>query len=196
MRLTIAEVEATPAHRLLQEPEERRRELARDINAAAYLRGSFVLRSGASTNYYLDKYLFATRPTVLRRLADLLGSRVPEDIVRIAGPALGAVPIATAVSLETGLPFVIVRPAAREYGGRTQIEGELHPDERVLVIEDVVSTGSGAFSAAKALRAAGASVSGVLAVVDRCQGGREAIEAGGLAFDALFTIDELRGEEG
>lgn len=195
MRLTIADLEATPAHQLLQAPETRRQELARDINAAAYLRGSFVLRSGVLTDYYLDKYLFATRPTVLRRLADLLGSRVPEDIVRLAGPALGAVPIATAVSLETGLPFVIVRPAAREYGGRTQIEGELHPDERVLVIDDVVSTGSGAVSAAEALRTAGASVSGVLAVVDRCQGGREAIESRGLAFDALFTIDELRGEE-
>ncbi len=193
MRLTIAEVEATPAHRLLQQPEERRRELAQDIGAAAYLRGSFVLRSGDASDYYLDKYLFETRPTVLRRLADLLVNRVPEDVVRIAGLALGAVAVAVAVSLETGLPFVIVRASAREHGGRARIEGELHPDERVLVIEDVVSTGGGALAAAEALRAAGATVSGVLAVVDRCQGGREAVESAGLAFDALFTIDELRG---
>jgi orotate phosphoribosyltransferase len=192
MRLSISDVEAVPAHRLLQQPDDRRRELAQDIGAAAYIRGSFVLRSGDTSDYYLDKYLFETRPTVLRRLADLLGRRVPEDVVRIAGLAVGAVAVAAAVSLETGLPFVIIRASAREHGGRARIEGELHPDERVTVIEDVVSTGGGALAAAETLRAAGASVSGVLAVVDRCQGARESIESAGLAFDSLFTIDELR----
>lgn len=193
MRVTMADIEAMPAHRLLQLPEERRQELARDIAAAAYLRGDFVLRSGDASDYYLDKYLFETRPTILRRLADLLGTRVPEDVVRLAGPALGAIAVTTAVSLETGLAFVIVRPSTAREHGRSRIEGELHPGERVLIIEDVVATGAGALAAAEVVRATGASVSGVLAVVDRCQGGREAVEAAGLAFDALFTIDELTG---
>lgn len=188
---TISQLLTNPAHEVLQATEDRRAELARDIVAAAYLRGDFVLSSGKRSSYYFDKYLFETKPTVMRRLAGLLGEMVPPDVVRLAGPELGAVALSAVVSLETGLPFVIVRKAPKSYATASPIEGELHPGERVLVIEDVISTGGEALAAAEKLRAAGAVVVGILGVIDRQQGGSEAIAAAGLTFGALFRLDEL-----
>lgn len=174
-----------------QTSSQRRQELARDLVAAAYLRGSFVLSSGQHSSFYFDKYLFVTKPTVLRRLASLLAELVPEDVDRIAGPELGAVPLASALSLETGLPFVIVRHHAKSYGTGVSVEGELHMGERILLIEDVVTTASQALRAAMRLTEAGAAISRVLAVVDREQGGREAVNAAGYPFTALFRLGEL-----
>src|SRR5262249_1190733 len=122
--------------------QERLAELGRDIVAAAYLRGDFVLSSGAHSNYYLDKYLFETKPGILRRVAAFLAELVPPGTDRIAGPELGAVALATALSLEVGLPFVISRRAAKDYSTSKLIEGELYPGERVIVVEDVITTGT------------------------------------------------------
>lgn len=156
------------------------------------LRGDFLLRSGARSSYYIDKYLFTTRPELLRRIAAALAGMLPEGVQRLAGPVLGAVPLVTAVSLQTGLPMVIVRTeGAKEYGTARQIEGTLQAGERVLLIEDVVTTGGAALSAVDSLRAAGAEVVGALVVVDREQGGPEAFAARGVAFQALFTRTSL-----
>lgn len=174
-----------------QDDDERRAELARDIVSAGYLRGDFVLSSGERSSYYFDKYLFETKPTVLRRLAALLTDLVPGDVDRLAGPELGAVAITAALSLETGLPFVIVRRAPKGYGTDRAIEGELHAGERILLVEDVVSTGGQAVRAARQVEAAGASVARILAVIDREQGASRAIAAAGYRLDALFTRNEL-----
>lgn len=174
-----------------QSEAERTAELARDLVAAAYLRGSYVLSSGISSSFYFDKYLFTTKPTVLRRLASLLAGRVPADADRIAGPELGAVPITAALSLETGIPFVIVRKEQKGYGSAAAVEGELHAGERVLLVEDVVTTATQALTAAATLAKAKVTVSSVLAVVDREEGGAEAVAAAGLRFDALFRLSEL-----
>lgn len=171
----------------LQTAEERRVELAGDIVAAAYMRGEFVLSSGETTNYYFDKYLFETKPTILRRLASLLAERVPADVDRLVGPELGAVPIVVALSLETGLPFAIVR---RNNGTRA-IKGELHPGERVLLVEDVITTGQRVLGAAARVREVGAEVVGVMAVVDRLQGAAAALAAVDLPLDALMNVDEF-----
>jgi orotate phosphoribosyltransferase len=150
------------------------------------------LRSGARSTYYIDKYLFTTRPELLRRLAVALAGLVPAGVQRLAGPVLGAVPLVTALSLETGLPMVIVRTeGAKEYGTARQIEGALEAGERVLLIEDVVTTGGAALSAVDSLRAAGADVVGALVVVDREQGGPEAFAARHVPFQALFTKTSL-----
>lgn len=178
-----------------QTPEQRRHELARDLVAAAYLRGSFVLSSGQHSTFYFDKYLFVTKPTVLRRLASLLAELVPDNVDRIAGPELGAVPLASALSLETGLPFVIVRQHVKTYATGTSIEGELHAGESVLLLEDVLTTASQALRAAGSVTDAGATVTRVLAVVDREQGGREAVNAAGYPFTALFRLGELPVDE-
>src|SRR5579859_1161042 len=96
--------------------------LGRDLVTAAVLRGSFQLRSGAHSSYYIDKYLFTTRPELLRRIAAELAARLPADVQRLAGPVLGAVPLVTAVSLHTGLPSLIVRvESPKDYGTSKQI---------------------------------------------------------------------------
>src|SRR5438105_2825729 len=96
---------------------ETREALGRDLAEAAVLRGSFRLRSGATSSYYIDKYLFTTRPELLQRIATDLAELLPAGVQRVAGPVLGAVPLATAVSLQTGLPMLIVRvDQAKDYG--------------------------------------------------------------------------------
>jgi orotate phosphoribosyltransferase len=166
--------------------------LGRDLVAAAVLRGDFLLRSGARSSYYIDKYLFTTQPSLLKRLARELAARVPEEAQRVAGPVLGAVPLVTAVSLETGLPSVIVRvDTPKEYGTSRRFEGALEAGERVVLVEDVVTTGGAALAAVEVLREAGAEVLGALVVVDREQGGREAFAAAGVPLQALFTKSGL-----
>ena len=169
-----------------------REALGRDLLGAAVLRGTFVLRSGATSSYYIDKYLFTTRPDLLRRIAGELVGLLPGGAQRLAGPVLGAVPLVTALSLATGLPMLIVRvEAPKEYGTARQIEGTLEPGERIVLVEDVVTTGGAALGALATLRAAGAEVLGALAVVDREQGGADAFADAGVPFQALFTKTQL-----
>lgn len=156
------------------------------------LRGTFVLRSGATSNYYIDKYLFTTQPELLRRLARELAALLPPGATRLAGPVLGAVPLVTAVSLETGLPSLIVRvEKPKDYGTAKQIEGHIEQGDRVALVEDVVTTGGAALGAVSTLRDAGADVLAALAVVDREQGGAAAFEAAGVPFRSLFTKTQL-----
>lgn len=166
--------------------------LGRDLVAAAVLRGDFLLRSGARSSYYIDKYRFTTQPDLLRRLAAELASRLPDGAQRLAGPVLGAVPLVTALSLATGLPMVIVRvDKPKQYGTAQQVEGRIEAGERVVLVEDVVTTGGAALAAVDALREAHVEVLGVLAVVDREEGGGAAFSARGVPFQALFTRSEL-----
>jgi len=171
--------------------ERRLVELGRDVVGAAYLRGDFVLSSGARSNYYLDKYLFETKPGILRGLAHFMAGLVPPQTDRIAGTELGAVALATALSLETGLPFVIARKGTKAYSTSRTIEGEIFPGDKVVVVEDVISTGAQGIRAANVLRDAGAQVLGILAVIDREQGGEEAITAAGYTLTSLFNRKDL-----
>ena len=166
--------------------------LGQDLVAASVLRGEFVLRSGQTSSYYIDKYLFTTRPDILRRVAAALVAHVPAETQRLAGPVLGAVPLVAALGLATNLPYVIVRTEQpKEYGTAKAIEGRLEPGDRVVLVEDVVTTGGAALAALRQLRQAGADVLRVLAVVDRQQGGAEAFAGEGLAYQPLFTRDQL-----
>ena len=166
--------------------------LGRDLVAAAVLRGDFLLRSGARSSYYIDKYLFTTRPDLLRRIARELAWQLPPRVERLAGTVLGAVPLATALSLETGLPMVIVRTEpAKEYGTAKQVEGTLVGGERVVLVEDVVTTGGAALAALATLRSAAVEVVQVLAVVDREQGGAATFASANVPYQALFTRTSL-----
>jgi len=171
--------------------DERLAELARDIAAAAYLKGDFVLSSGLRSSFYLDKYLFETKPGILRRVASLVADILPRETERIAGPELGAVPIATAVALETGLPFVIVRKDPKVYGTAHLVEGDLYPGERVTIIADVVTTASQAIWAERQVGHAGGNVVAVVAVIDREQGGGENLAAAGYAYLPLLKRSDL-----
>lgn len=166
-------------------------ELARDIVNAAYLRGDFVLSSGTRSSYYFDKYLFETRPSILRRIAAAFAERIPPETDRIAGPELGGVALAAAVSLAVGLPFVIVKKSSKAYGTARIVEGELHAGERLVIVEDVITSGAQAIHAARQVERSGGHVLAVLAVIDREQGGLEAISAAGYHFVPLFRRTEL-----
>ncbi len=166
-------------------------QVRQELLDAALLRGDFVLSSGARSTYYLDKYRFETRPVLLRSLAQYLADLVPAGVDRLAGTELGAVALAAAVSLQTDLPFIIVRKVEKDYSTANLIEGELKPGERVLVLEDVVTSGAQSIKAADRVVAAGGVVVGILAVVDRQEGGEAKIAAAGYRLTALFTRADL-----
>ena len=166
-------------------------QLARDVVAAAWLEGDFVLSSGRRSPYYLDKYLFETRPGILRRVGRHLGQLVPAGTGRLAAPELGAVLLGAAVSLELDLPLVLVRKEAKEHGTRRAIEGVLEAGDRVTVIEDVLTTGGEAIRAIEKVRAAGAIVVGLVAVLDREEGAAERLHRLGVPFTPLFRKSDL-----
>lgn len=168
-----------------------RTELARRIAEAAVLRGSFTLRSGRTSSYYIDKYLFLCRPEIVRELGAMFAARLPGGVTRLAGAELGGIPLVTAASMASGLPCVFVRNAKKDYGTAKQVEGRLERGDRVVIVEDVATTGGQALEAAKILAEAGATVVAIIATVDREEGARAAIEREKLVFDALFTKTDL-----
>lgn len=166
-------------------------ELARDLVQAAHLRGDFLLSAGNRSSYYFDKYLFETKPAILRRLGRFLANLVPPDTDRLAAPELGAVLLGGAVSMELGLPLVVVKKEAKQYSTARVIEGELHPGEKVCLLEDVVTTGTQAIRAARKLAEAGAIVNSVVVVLDREEGGEDAMAESGLRYRPLFRKRDL-----
>jgi orotate phosphoribosyltransferase len=160
----------------------------------ALLEGDFVLRSGKRSKYYLDKYRFETSPELLAPL----GERISEAVqafepaaARLAAPALGAVALAAAASLASGLPFIIVRDAAKEYGTGNRIEGPYEDGELVCLVEDVVTSGGALAEAIAALREAGLVVRNAVCVVDREEGGSDALARLGVRLRPLFRAEEL-----
>lgn len=179
-----------------------RDQLARAIAELALLRGTFTLRSGRTSSYYLDKYLFSTKPQVLHELAHLFASAIEHlqsasdtHITRLAGAELGGIPLVTAASLQTGLPCVFVRNSKKDYGTAKQLEGRLDRGDAVILLEDVATTGGQAIEAVQVLREAGANVVGVIATIDRLEGARENMQAAGVRFEALFTKRDLGIED-
>jgi orotate phosphoribosyltransferase len=169
-----------------------RAELARRIRTLARLTGRFTLRSGLVTDLYWDKYRFEADPTLLRAIADAMLPLLPAaQYDRLAGLELGGVPLATAISLASGRPCLFVRKAAKPYGTANLVEGGFTAGERAVVVEDVVTSGGQVVESVGAMRALGLIVDHVVCVVDRRQGGTEAIHAAGCDLKALFTIDEL-----
>ncbi|HWL95271.1 MAG TPA: orotate phosphoribosyltransferase [Phycisphaerae bacterium] len=167
-------------------------ELAERIRAASYTEGDFVLRSGRRSTFYIDKYLFETQPEILAEVGRLLAGFADPATTRIAGAELGGVPIAAAASVASGLPFVIVRNSKKEYGTGKMYEGRLEKGDRILLVEDIATTGGQVLEAAKILTEAGASVQRIVAVVDRGEGAAENIRDAGYEFSALLTAANLR----
>ncbi|PWU17800.1 MAG: orotate phosphoribosyltransferase [Candidatus Rokuibacteriota bacterium] len=161
----------------------------------AYLEGDFVLRSGRRSRYYLDKYRFETRPDLLGEIGGRLARRIGEvepDADRLAGPELGAVALAAAASLASGLPFLIVRKESKEYGTAQRLEGEHRSGELVCLVEDVVTTGGAAVEAVHALRAAGLECRHAVCVVDREEGGSDALARAAVRLQPLFRAQDIR----
>ena len=166
------------------------RELIRALQAADAVRfGEFELAHGGTSDYYVDKYLFETDPRCLRTIAEAFAERVGG--AKLAGVALGAVPLVAVTSVETGNPYVIARKQHKEYGTGNRVEGRLDEGEEVVVLEDVATTGRSAADAVEALREAGAVVNRVIVVVDREEGARETLAERDVELEALVTASEL-----
>jgi len=171
-----------------------REQLGQALREAAYLEGDFVLRSGRRSRYYLDKYRFETRPDLLGALGTAIAAAVREhepDAARLAGPELGAVALAAAASLAGGLPFLIVRSQAKEYGTANRLEGVYEEGECVCLVEDVVTSGGAALEAVEALREAGLRVQTAICVVDREEGGVDELARHGVRLRPLFRASQL-----
>lgn len=166
-------------------------QLARAIYSVAHLTGHFVLRSGKTSNEYFDKYRFESDPKLLQAIGQHLVAMIPESATRLAGLEMGGIPLATVMSLHSGTPTLFVRKKAKPYGTRQLAEGGPTQGERLLLVEDVISTGGQVVESGQALESLGATIEGVVCVIDRESGGRENIEKAGWPFRSLFTKSQL-----
>jgi orotate phosphoribosyltransferase len=171
-------------------------ELGRRLVETALLEGDFTLRSGKRSRWYLDKYRFETDPDLLRELGERLAAatrRAEPGAVRLAAPALGAVALAAAGAMASGVPFIIVRGETKGYGTGNRIEGPYEPGELVCLVEDVVTSGGALCEAVEAVRAARLVVRHAVCVVDREEGGADALARVGVRLDALYRAGALLG---
>ena len=182
-------------------------ELAKQIRAVSYLTGEFILRSGNISNFYWDKYRFESDPALLTAIAKEMVKLLPEptaecargipwDCDGLAGLELGGIPLATAISLQTGIPCFYVRKGAKSYGTCNLIEGGAKAESNLVVIEDVITTAGQVCTSIEQIRAAGYTVEHVVAVIDRQAGGAEKISALGCSFASVFTLAALEAVDG
>jgi len=184
-----------PRHGIRHDGRVDRDELATRLQKMCRLSGRFVLRSGQVSEFYFDKYQFEADPELLRAVADLAVSFVPEGTEILAGLELGGVPVATAMSLAIGLPQVLVRKEAKTYGTAKLAEGPDVDGRHVLVVDDVITTGGQVVSSTEELRSLGATVESVLCVIDRRPdpSSPDKLSDAGLSVLSLFTADDLGG---
>ncbi len=165
--------------------------LATKIHHASYLEGSFVLRSGATSDRYFDKYLFESDPELLAEIVDAMKRLVPAGLDAVAGLETGGIPLAVLLSQHTGLPARFVRKEAKEYGTRRLAEGGPIEGLELLVVEDVVTSGGQIVQSTRDLRERGARVATAVCVIDREAGGSEALAAEGIELRPLFRMHDL-----
>ncbi|WP_013324857.1 orotate phosphoribosyltransferase [Gloeothece verrucosa] len=175
------------------------REILLDLLVSkAYKEGEFVLSSGQQSSYYINGKKVTLTAEGALAVGRLLLSMLPEDTQAVAGLTLGADPIVSAVSVVSAyenrpIPALIIRKEAKGHGTKAYIEGpDLAPESKVVVLEDVVTTGKSAMQAVERLRDAGLKVDLIIALVDREQGGAEFYQSVGLQFQTLFSIRDLQ----
>ena len=169
-----------------------RSELARKIYEISHITGEFQLRSGQISSEYFDKYLFEGQPAVLRAIAEQMSTLIPEGTEALAGLEMGGIPVVTMLSQVSGLPALFVRKKAKEYGTCKIAEGGEVAGRKLLIIEDVVTSGGQILLSAADLRKRGAVVENVLCVIDREAGGPEMLAGEGLHLYPLFRMSELK----
>jgi len=171
-------------------------ELAVKIYGAAHLTGDFLLRSGQRSNEYFDKFMINADPALLAEVAALMEGLIPGETEVLAGLELGAIPVATALSITTGVKCAFIRKKAKEYGTCKLAEGTDVSGKRVCVIEDVVTTGGQQIESVRELRKLGAKVDTVLCVILRNEDARKAFEAEGLKLVPAFTMEYIKEQAG
>lgn len=156
--------------------------------------GDFTLASGKKSKYYIDIKKASANPRILKLIASEISQKIKDhsiDADYIGCVALGGVPIAVAVSLETDLPLIIIRKEAKEYGTKGQIVGDFIKNHRVLMVEDVATTGGSVMKAIKLLRDEGLIISNVIVVVDREEGAHKSLAEEGVEMTPLVSIRDI-----
>ncbi len=166
--------------------------LARQLYDISHITGEFLLRSGATSNEYFDKYLFESKPELLSEIADQFQQILPVDFNLLAGLEMGGIPIATILSLRTGKPVVFVRKQAKKYGTCKLAEGADIEGKKLLIVEDVVTSGGQIVISTNQLRKRGAIIENAICVIDRQAGGAKALADNGIALHPLFTMSQLK----
>ena len=167
-------------------------ELAQKIYDRCHLTGHFKLRSGKESTEYFDKYRLESDPQILKQIALHFKTILPKDTPILAGLELGGVPLATALSLETGMPVCFVRKEAKTYGTCQLAEGVDIKGKKLCLVEDVITSGGQVIESANDLRKLGAVVEQVICVINR--GGSDAsgkLEQNGLKLTALFVREDI-----
>ncbi|TDF98126.1 orotate phosphoribosyltransferase [Paenibacillus piri] len=167
------------------------RQLAGIIYRTAHIAGTFQLRSGQISDQYFDKYLFESDPNLLTAIAEQLKPLLPPDTELLAGLELGGIPVATALSISTGIPAVYVRKKPKDYGTAKLTEGPDIRGKNICIIEDVATTGGQILLSAADLLKSGARLGAVLCVIERGVQGRINLEREGLSLKSLFTVEQL-----
>lgn len=165
--------------------------LAHGIYKSAYITGDFLLRSGKRSNEYFDKYRFESKPELLKEIAKHLAPMIPPGTEYLAGLEMGGIPIATALSMETGIPAVFVRKEAKAYGTCRFAEGAEIDGKRLCVVEDVITSGGQVLISTEDLRKVGAIITDVVCVINRSEQ-ENPLEKAGLKLGSLFTMAELK----
>jgi orotate phosphoribosyltransferase len=166
-------------------------DVARRIRQTSRLEGDFVLRSGVAAQTYFDKYLFESDPRLLYDIAVLLADLVPPDTAVLAGLEMGGIPVVTVLSQITGIPAAFVRKEAKSYGTCKYAEGADLRQGRIVLVEDVVSSGGAILDAAAKLAADDINPRQALCVIDRQSGGTEALAQHNLELRPLFTMEQI-----
>jgi orotate phosphoribosyltransferase len=176
-----------------KELDIQKKELIEALKACGAVQyGNFTLTSGKKTKYYIDIKKASTDPKTLKLIARQAAIRIGDmDVSTVAGIELGSVPLATAVSMETELPLLIVRKATKDYGIKSRFVGDIKPKDKILMLEDVTTTGSSVIDAIKIVREAGASVKHIISVVDREEGAKEKMTEAGAELFPLVSASDL-----
>ncbi|WP_456472412.1 orotate phosphoribosyltransferase [Methanocaldococcus sp.] len=164
--------------------------LLKDVGCIKF--GDFILSSGKRSDYYVDIKKAITNPEVLEAIGKEIAKRVYED--KIAGIELGSVPIASVTSVFSKKPLIIIRKKAKDYGTKSKIEGDLKEGERVLIVEDVTTTGNSVIKAIEKVRKLGGIVERVIVVVDREEGAEENLKKLGVKLEPLVRVSEIRSQ--
>jgi len=167
--------------------------LAKRIAKCSRLRGKFVLRSGMTSETYFDKYQFEADPQLMREIAEEMAKLVPSGTQVLAGLEMGGIPIVAVLSQVTGIPAAFIRKEAKEHGTCRYAEGASLLGQRIVLVEDVVSSGGAIIDAVEKLKNDGIVPEAVLCVIDRQTGGADAVAQRGITFKSLYTKGDIEG---
>ena len=170
-----------------------KQQLAQEIKRVSELKGSFTLRSGQKSDFYFDKYRFESNPQLLEAISGFMKELIPKEVDLLGGLELGGVPLATALSLKTGIPCIFVRKEAKTYGTCALAEGGDIANKKIVLIEDVITTGGQVCESAVQLRERGALVKNVVCVIHRSLKPEcEKLTKHQLQLKSLFNLNDLR----